>query len=108
MSWEDEIPVRINEADRRREWGEPEFREALGYIGRRLGLTGTYHLVTDVLPAFDRFMATRPEDSARLLQRLQYALEKAPNAERSVMQLGRALRKLEKDWREASQEVEGA
>lgn len=97
MKWEDEVKPRID-AEGHQVWGDDEFRAALGYIGRRLGLRGTYHLVVDVLRAFDRCMDTKPEDAAVLLQRLQYVLEHAEPARRSVNRLAAELCALEEDW----------
>ncbi len=104
MSGDDlEITPRLDE-DGRQRWGESEFRDALGYIGTRLGLSGTYHLVNDVIPAFNRLLDTKPDDLPRILAQLQYALEKAPDVERTMARLFGQLRKLEKRWRESQKD----
>ncbi len=97
--WKLEIEPRLC-PDGRQLFGEPEFREALGYIGHRLGLCGSFTLVGDVVGRFDKFMDTKPEDFGRILSALESAEWNARRAMQYVpgfqREINRALKALHK------------
>ncbi len=98
------ITPRLDE-DNRQMFGEPEFRETLGYIGHRLGLTGSFFLVGDVVAAFDAFMDTRPEDMARALEQFRQAEHQVHEASRKVTHASRALGEVRKIFEETKEET---
>ncbi len=97
------IIPRIGE-DGRQKWGEPEFRDVLGYMGCRLGLQGSFHMVNDVVEAFDRLLDTRPEEMPTVLSQVHYATEQAEDVKRISARMIHRLRQVQEICREARAE----
>ncbi len=76
--------------DKRQLYAEPEFRDVLDYIGSRLGLGGSFHLVVDVARALEGLLDEDAQSRAKEREQHRRLLEAARHA---YMRLGVEVRR---------------